>query len=447
MPRPTPVDTPFATRVGEPVGTPVGEPVGTPVGEPASGALAWRIFACFAAGYFMSYGLRSVNAVLAPDLVGELSLTNAQLGALTSAYFFAFAGMQLPLGVWLDRFGPRRVDAVLMAVAGLGCVVFAVSTSFGALWFGRALVGVGVSAGLMASLTAFRQWFAPQRQTQLAAWMLMVGTMGVLTTTVPVHWVLPVLGWRGVFWVAAAMLVAVAVLMWTVLPRDRERKSAVPTPSFLASMAGYREVFRHGYFWRMAATGAVVQGGFIAMQSLWVGPWFNKVLGMSADQGADRLFVFNLVLLASFLALGWVAPRVDAGRQALVRIVAIGTAALIALEIAIALAEGTGAWRLWLLYAAVATHYTLVQPRVGMVFPSHLAGRALTAFNLVIFVGVFLSQWGFGVVIDAFRTHGQSETAAFRSAMLVLAGMHAASLALFVLWPRRWASPGAAPRP
>ena len=405
----------------------------------ARGALAVRIFGCFAAGYFMSYGLRSVNAVLAPDLIAELGLTHSQLGSLSSAYFLAFAAMQVPLGIWLDRFGPRRVNAVLMGVAALGCVAFALASSIGTLWLGRALVGAGVSGALMASLTAYRQWFPPQRQTRLAAWMLMSGTVGVLVTTVPVHWALPVLGWRGVFWIAAALLAVIGAGMWAALPRDHERPGgAARGGSFLASLGGYRRVFASGYFWRMTMTAGVVQGGFVSMQSLWVGPWFDTVLGVRGAERADLLFVFNLGLLCCFVALGWLAPRVGPDRASLARIVAIGTAAVVVAELAIAWASGRPAWWLWLAYAAAATTYTLVQPRVGLAFDSALAGRALTGFNLLIFSWMFASQWGFGVAIDAFRAHGFDEVAAFRGAMTAFAGLHAACLVVFVAWPRRW---------
>ena len=411
-----------------------------PTRSPARGALALRIFVCFAAGYFMSYGLRSVNAVLAPDLTREIGLGHAELGSLSSAYFLSFAAMQIPLGIWLDRYGPRRVDAVLMGVAALGCVAFALAEAFAPLWVGRALIGAGVSGALMSSLTAYRQWFPAERQTQLAAWMLMVGTSGVLVTTVPVYWALPLIGWRGVFWLAAALLAAIGLLMWTVLPRDHETKGPAHLPgvSFLTALRGYREVFSNGYFWRMSTTAGIVQGGFVALQSLWVGPWFGTVLGV---QGADRatlLFAFNFGLMLCFLALGWVAPRVGKERAALARVVVFGTLGVVLAELAIAWTGGTSAWTLWLVLAAAATVYTLVQPRVGLAFPPALAGRALTGFNLVIFAWMFLSQWGFGLTIDAWRHAGLDEVSAFRAAMTCFATLHAACLLCFALWPRRW---------
>lgn len=406
----------------------------------AHGWLALRLFACFATGYFMSYGLRSVNAVLAPDLVAAFGLSHAQLGSLSSAYFLAFAAMQIPLGVWLDRFGPRRVDAALMGVAALGCIAFALADSPGALWLGRALIGAGVSGALMAALTAYRQWFPAERQTRLAAWMLMAGTAGVLTTTVPVHWALPWLGWRGVFWVAGAMLAAIGLLMWAVLPRDHEhpREAGASAVSFVAALGGYREVFANGYFWRMSLTAGVVQGGFVSMQSLWVGPWFGTVLGLEGVARANLLFAFNLGLLVCFLTLGWLAPRLGQERAALARVLAVGTGLVVLCELAIAWASGPQAGWLWIALAASATVFTLVQPCVGLAFPAHLAGRALTGFNLVIFAWMFASQWGFGVAIDVFRALGRDEVAAFRATMVLFAALHAACLAAFVGWPRRW---------
>jgi len=401
------------------------------------GALAVRLFACFAAGFFMSYGLRAINAVLAPELVAAADLSHAQLGSLSSAYFLTFALMQLPLGVWLDRYGPRRVDAVLMGVAALGCAIMATASSFAGLWIGRALIGAGVSAALMSSLIAFRQWFPPDRQTRLAAWMMTAGVSGVLMATVPVHRALPVLGWRGVFWVAAGVLAAIGVAMWLLLPRGHERRAGA-TQTFTASLTGYRAVFASGYFWQMTLAVGVSHGGFVALQSLWVGPWFDRVLGFDGAARADRLFLFNLALMGWFFALGWLAPRVGPGREALARVVVAGTACVVAAELAIAWAGGPSAWWLWMLLGAAATVFTLMQPRVALAFPPHLSGRALTGYNLVIFSWMFVTQWGFGVAVDAFQAAGHAEPQAFRATMAGLAALHAAGLAAFVLWPRRW---------
>lgn len=161
--------------------------------------LWFRLVPAYAAGYFLSYGLRSVNAVIAPELMQELNISAAGLGLLTSAYFLGFGLFQLPLGLLLDRFGPRRVEAALLLVAASGCTLFALGTHLQALALGRALIGLGVSACLMASFKAFSQWFPIDRLPALTATIMVAGGLGALSASVPVEAALPLLGWRGVF--------------------------------------------------------------------------------------------------------------------------------------------------------------------------------------------------------------------------------------------------------
>ena len=397
-----------------------------------TGSMALRVFACFAGGYFMSYALRSVNAVIAPELVGEFGLSHAQLGSLSAAYFFGFAAMQLPLGIWLDRYGSRRTDANLLLVAAIGCVCFALAHNVAMLWLGRALVGAGVGGALMSALKGYRFWYASERQQQLAAWMLVVGTAGALTSTVPVQAALSLAGWRGVFWLAAGLMLVASTAIRVLVPRDEERAVHPPEPGSVWN--GYREVFCDPYFWRFGLTAVVIQGTFISMQSLWAGPWFTQVLGMSKELAAQALFAFNLALLFGYLGLGWLLPRLTGKGWSTLRIISISTTLVLALQIAIALVDARWAWVLWLPFAVVSTGYIIVQPHVSLTFPPSLTGRAYTAFNLVIFVGIFACQWLFGVAIDAFRALGDSEVAAFRHAMLVWVLIQALPFALLLAW-------------
>ncbi len=399
---------------------------------------AIRVFLAFASGYFMSYGLRSVNAVIAPELIDEFGLTNAQLGSLSSAYFLAFAAVQMPLGVLLDRFGSRRVDSTLLLIAAAGCAVFALAQSASMLWIGRALIGVGVAGALMASLRAFRFWYAPHRQQQLTAWMLVAGTLGALSTTVPVQWAMPAIGWRGVFWVSAALLCATSAAIFLLLPGDEPVPAGRDDES---SWAVYRQVFSDRYFWRFGVVSLTVQASFVAFQGLWVGPWLRKVLGMGADEAAQALFVFNLVLMLGYLGLGIAVPRLIARGWTTVRVVAIGTAAMLAIELAIALADGAWAWVLWVALGVFATCHTMSQTHVSLSFPERLTGRAFTAYNLLTMSGMFVAQWLFGVLVDAMSAAGGEHSAqGFRRAMLVWVVLQAAALAVLVFWrvqPRR----------
>nr|WP_308610489.1 MFS transporter [Massilia frigida] len=400
-----------------------------------SGARAARVFLCFAFGYLLSYALRAVNAVIAPALVAEMQLSNADLGLLSSAYFVSFGAMQLPLGVWLDKYGARRTEAGLLLCAALGAAVFASSGSLAGLWIGRALIGIGVSACLMAAFKAYRQWFPLERQSQLASWMLVAGTSGALSATVPVTLALPALGWRGIFWVVAALLLVVAGAIFFFL-RAVERQfdgGAAKGGGALAADGGYRRIFGSSYFWRMGVPGLLNHGIFFALQTLWAGPWMTTVLGKSAQQTGQILFAFNFVLLLSYLALGWAAPRLVARGWNTHRIIGIGIGGMVLAQAAMLATSAPMAWLLWLVLAASVPVTTLVQSHVALAFPAALAGRANSAYNLQLFIGAFATQWGFGVAVDLFKAHGAHAADAFRATLAIAVLLQAGALVFFLL--------------
>jgi predicted MFS family arabinose efflux permease len=394
------------------------------------GALAARVFACFALGYLLSYALRAINAVIAPSLQAELGLSNADLGLLSSAYFVSFGCMQLPLGIWLDKYGSRRTEAALLLCAAAGAMLFATSTSLAGLWLGRALIGIGVSACLMAAFKAYRLWFAPQRQSQLASWMLVAGTAGALSATVPVTLALPLLGWRGIFWVVAVLLLLTAAAIFVLL-REPERRFGHSAPLVPAD-GGYRRIFGNAYFWRMGVLGLANHGIFFALQTLWAGPWMMTVLGKSAQQTGRILFTFNLVLMLSYLALGWCAPRLAARGWHTHRLIGVGIAGMLLAQGAMLCSSGPLAWLLWPALALCVPVTTLVQSNVGLAFPAALAGRANAAYNLQLFLGAFATQWGFGVLVDAFKAHGAASAHAFRLTLAIAIGVQAAALVVFL---------------
>ncbi|WP_426105386.1 MFS transporter [Massilia sp. TSP1-1-2] len=398
------------------------------------GPRAARVFLCFALGYLLSYALRSVNAVIAPSLVAELGMSNADLGLLSSAYFVAFGCMQLPLGIWLDKYGARRTESALLLCAAAGAIVFATSTSLTGLWLGRALIGVGVAACLTASLKAYRQWFSLEQQPQLASWMLVAGTAGALAATLPVTLALPSIGWRGVFWLVAALLVMASAAIFFVL-RDVEHSFPPLAQPGAASVGdgGYRRIFANAYFWRMGLLGLINHGIFFALQSLWAGPWMTTVLGKTQQQTSQILFVFNLVLMLSYLVQGWSVTRLLARGWNMHTLIAIGITGMVLAQGAMLLTSAPAAWLLWLPLALCVPVTALVQSHVGMAFPAALAGRAVSAYNLQLFFGAFVAQWGFGLLVDALKAHGTGAADAFRTTLAVAVALQAAALVYFVL--------------
>jgi predicted MFS family arabinose efflux permease len=369
------------------------------------------LFGVFAFGYFLSALLRAVTATLAPVFSSELGLRAGDLGLLAGAYFFGFAVLQLPLGKALDRFGPRRTLLALMAVAVVGCVAFASADSFAALVAARVLVGAGMAASLMAPLTAYRHHLSPAAQLRANSWMLMTGSLGMVASTLPVQMLLPALGWRGLFWALALLLALAAGLVAVLVPRDAPVGRAAD-----GAAIGYLDIARHPMFMRTAPLAFFVYGGMIAVQSLWAGPWLTRVSGWSASEAAQGLFGINLAMLLAFGAWGLVMPRLVRRGVNAMRLIAWGLP-LPLLILGLIVMEGSGAGAAhWAVWWVTCTFVSTSQPAVGAAFPAAQAGRALSAFNLVIFAGVFCIQWGLGLLIDLLRAVGWSDDAAFRCA-------------------------------
>jgi predicted MFS family arabinose efflux permease len=392
---------------------------------------ATLIFLTFAFAYFFSALVRGVTATLAPSFSAELGLNAGDLGLLAGAYFFGFAAPQLPLGRALDRFGPRRVLIGFIAVAVIGCAAFALARSFAGLTLARALIGVGVSACLMAPMTTFRHRFNETAQMRANSWMLMTGSLGMVASTLPVQWLLPTLGWRGLFWALAVLFCVAIAAIARLVPDDAPRRAAA-IDDHPHAHAGYREVFRHPMFVRLAPLGFFLYGGMVAVQSLWAGPWLVQVCGFTPQQAARGLFGINFAMLASFMGWGVVVPRLYARGWVAPRLIARGVPlALLVLLLGIALGRHATAW-IWGLFCISCTVVSLSQPAVAQAFPTALAGRALSAYNLVIFIGVFTLQWGIGLAVDALEMLGWSVESSFQGAFALLAACSALSYLWFL---------------
>ena len=406
-----------------------------------TGAAAARVFLVFAFAYFLSALLRAVTATLAPVFSRELALGAGDLGLLAGAYFLGFALMQLPLGQALDRFGPRRVQTALMTLAVAGCVAFALAQSLAALLASRVLIGMGVAACLMAPLTCYRLRFAPATQLRANAWMLMTGSLGMVASTLPVQWALPLLGWRGLFVaLAVALALAIALVGW-LAPRDAPCRPDA-SPAATRDRGGYAAITRHRLFVRLAPLAVVQYGGLIAVQALWAGPWLTEVAGWTAQAAAGGLFAINLAMLLAFLAWGALLPRLAARGLDPMRVVAFGMPVVLVL-LAWAVAGGASTTAVhWAVWCVASTCVSLTQPALAQAFPDTLAGRALSAYNLLIFAGVFAVQWGLGLAIDILRAAAWPPQAAFQGAFGGFGLLCLAAYLWFVLMGRTPGPPG-----
>ena len=358
-----------------------------------------RIYFAFAAGYLLSYLFRTVNAVISPDLTRELALTPSSLGLLTSAYFLAFAAMQLPVGIMLDRYGPRRVEPVLLALAALGAALFAWSDTIAGLTVARAVIGAGVCACLMAPLKAIAAWYPPDRQASYSGWIMVAGGLGALAATVPVELALRVASWRVVFAVLAVLTLLGALFIYLRVP-DIDKPSAAG--SLAAQARGVRDVMLHPRFWWIAPLGGLAMGSFMAVQGLWAVPWMMEVQGLSRAQAADYLLVMNAVIMVGYFMIGLfgtgLARRGIHSRHMFGMGFALNLTALALIELRV-----PGALLWWSLYGLGAASNVLGFTALNEGFPRALTGRTNTTLNLMMFAGSFAVQWGIGLIVDAAR--------------------------------------------
>lgn len=391
-----------------------------------------RVFAPFAAGYYLSYLLRNVNAIIAPELTAELGVSAADLGLLTSAYLLAFGAFQLPLGVLLDRYGPRRVEAALLMIAALGCAAFSLGENLPHLAFARGLVGLGVSACLMGSFKAFSLWFAAERQASLNAAVMAAGALGALSATVPLGWALPVLGWRGIF----ITLSVLAVLAAAGILSTPEKPATGRPQRFGEQIAGVAGIVMSRAFWRFAPQAAVAIGGFMALQGLWAVPWLMRVDGYSREAAAFHLLLSSGGMLMGFLAIATlIVPLRRRGIEPSA-ILAVGMGVGIALMTLIVLGAGTS-HLLWFGLGLVFSVGNLAYALLAEHFPRELSGRVTTALNLASFVGAFGLQWGVGVAVDLLGARGMATADAYRWAFGALTAAQAAAWLWFLAGGRR----------
>ncbi|MDR2787211.1 MAG: MFS transporter [Candidatus Accumulibacter sp.] len=388
----------------------------------------FRLFLPFAGGYFLSYLYRTANAVVGPVLSNELSLGAADLGLLTSAYFIAFGLAQLPLGILLDRFGARRIEALLLLIAAAGAATFGLSDGIGTLAIGRGLIGLGVSACLMAALKFFLQWFPVERQASLTGWIMTSGTLGALIASAPLDAALRVATWREVFFGLAVTTAGAAFWVWRGVP---EKPPSARPQSFAQLAGGLRQILVRRHFWRFASIAFAQVGGFMAVQSLWSSAWLMRVNGYSRSMAANHLTVMNASMAVSYFMIGLLSTRLARRGIKTVHLLGGGlTLALLSL-LAIITRATEHHYLLWAAYGFFSSVGTLNYAVTSVGFPPELSGRVNTLLNLLSFAGAFLLQWGMGILIDTLGAAGHSAAAAHTGAFALLFTLQAASLCWF----------------
>jgi predicted MFS family arabinose efflux permease len=362
-------------------------------------AIVATVLVPFALGYFLSYLFRAVNAVVGPDLVADIGLSASELGLLTSAYLFAFAIFQLPLGVLLDRFGPRRVQVGLFGCATLGSLLFSIGDDVVVLTLARALIGLGFAGGLMSGFKAVVLWVPPPRRALANAGIMSFGALGILVATVPVELAVAAVGWRSVFAGLAAVTLAVAVLIWLAVP---ERPGAAQDGGLAQQISSLLPIYRDPVFWRLTPLLALTGGSHIAIQTLWAGPWLRDVAGLDRDAVARHLMVMAIGFLVGIMSSGVVADWLGRRGVDLLTVMLGFLAVFFVSQLAIVLELTSITMAVWFVFGMFGQVAVLAYPWLSSHYGAALSGRANTAVNLLLFLTAFAVQYAIGLIIDLF---------------------------------------------
>ena len=372
---------------------------------------AITIFLVFALGYFISTLLRAITATISPELINDFDLSAGELGLLGGGYFLGFASVQIPLGYLLDLKGPRKIVSYFLSLTIIGLILFALAQNFLTLLISRIIIGVGVGACLMGPLTAYRIWYQDETQQRANSWMLMVGAIGMLSSSLPVQFFLPIIGWRNIFLILALITLVCIVLIIIFIPKWDSKSDQKNDDAKLSV------VWQNQFFRSVIPMGFFSTGGLFAIQTLWAGPWMIKVSGYTPEESAKGLFLIYFLMLSSFLIWGYFVPKFSKNVNDAIRLLKYGAPlSLLVLGAIIYLGPNTGSIH-WALFIVSAVFLSLIQPAVGMAFSLFNAGKALTSYNLLIFIGAFFLQWIIGLIIDLGLSLEYSEIVSFQLAM------------------------------
>ncbi len=361
------------------------------------------IVGTLATAYVASHFFRSANVTIGLDLMRDLSIGPEALGALTGAFFFGFAAMQIPCGFLFDRYGPRKTIAGMLVLATIGGAVFTLAPDWPSLLAGRMLLGAGFGVMLIGSMVVISRWFAPDRFTQLASMVMSVGLLGNLAATTPLAWAAHEVGWRGVFAGVVVFTALATVAVWLVV------RDAPPGHPFLARKAetpremvrGLGEVLRNPSLPYILALNFCNYACTFTVQGLWGGPFLREVHGMSAVQAGNVLLAAVVAYQVGMLTIGPLDRVLDTRKW----IAIAGTLAVAAILALLAILGQPPAWLA--AGAIIAIGYlsassTMIMAHGRAIFPDRLIGRGMSTMNTSVMLGVACMQSLSGIILGAF---------------------------------------------
>ena len=392
------------------------------------------IVTTLATAYMASHFFRASNVTIGLDLMRDLAIGPEALGALTGAFFFGFAAMQIPCGFLFDHFGPRRTVAGMLILATFGGIIFTLAPTWPILLTGRVLMGCGFGVMLIGSMVVISRWFPPDRFSTVTAMVMSIGLLGNLAATTPLAWASQASGWRAVFGAAVVFTALATIAVWLVV------RDAPPGHPFLARTAepprqmlqGLLEVLRNPRLRPILALNFCNYACTFTVQGLWGGPFLREVHGLSAIEAGNVLLVAVIAYQFGMLAFGPLDRLLDTRKW-----IAIGgTMVIISILAILALASHPPAW---VPIAAIvgmgffSASSTMVMTHGRGIFPDRLTGRGIATINTSVMFGVACMQTLSGIIVGAFEplADGARSETAYRALFGVLTMVLIAAVAIY----------------
>lgn len=394
-----------------------------------------RLFIPFALGFFISVLYRTVTAVLAPQLISEFGLSAADLGLIASSYFISFAAAQQPLGVALDRFGARRTLAVLMLFAVAGSMLFSHADHIWQLIAGRGLIGIGMSGCLMAAFKAYNEWLPQEKQPLINSFQALAGGIGGMAAAQPIYFILAFISWREVFLLFAVITIFTSLLIYKVVPSkpSPNRQTEQLSQQFMDIL----HIASMPRFWQLAPAATMVQSTFLALHTLWVGPWLKDVAGMTAKEAAEGLTLISAAVCAGYLLNGIVAHKLRIYGITTELVCLLGFIVFTLMLGSISILEHRAGIQFWLLLMLAGPFSILAYPIFIQMFESKRAGRVITLYNFMVFLSSFVIQWIMGILINWWPSdHAGYHPQGYKMAMLVLFFINIAAIVWMLCFKR-----------
>lgn len=365
-------------------------------------SLALRVFIPFGLGYFLASTFRSINSVIAPDLVRDLGLSASQLGFAISAFFLSAVFFQIPYGILLDRYDPRKIYAGFLLLCALGAVIVSFSQEIVLLSLGRAFIALGTTASAVTSFKVFSMWYPPERLPMANGLALAAGGLGMMAGTAPVEMALQFIDWRDVHLVLAVLLIFGAAIVLTVAPLKEAESTGV---TLLKQIQGLGVILKSSAFWRVSPLLMTVIGVYAGFPALWAGPWMRDVGGFSDLETANLLFLMAGSMTVSG-ALTGVATRLARDVGLTPMDIAAITAILFTFVVTLLFLQWTPSHNvvimLWVLFGFLAPFNMVIYAGLSPHFPKEFTGRLNACLTLSWFIGGFTSQNIYGWALDQF---------------------------------------------